>query len=86
VALRRHAEAVPLLEGALAMREQAAIAPADLAATRFALAQALHATRRDPARVRLLATQARDVYARGGRAGEAAAREVAGGLAPVGDR
>jgi tetratricopeptide (TPR) repeat protein len=57
------AAAVAPLERALAIRARAAIAPADVAATRFALAQALAGAGRDPARAGALARQSRDGYA-----------------------
>ncbi|HEY3353828.1 MAG TPA: tetratricopeptide repeat protein, partial [Polyangia bacterium] len=59
-----HAEAVATLERALAGREQREVRPADVAATRFALAQALAAAGRDAARARDLAARARAGYAR----------------------
>ncbi|HEY3352003.1 MAG TPA: serine/threonine-protein kinase [Polyangia bacterium] len=63
LAQRRPADALAPLEQALAIRAPAAIPPADLAATRFALAQALVAAGRDPAHARTLAIQAREGYA-----------------------
>ncbi|HEY3353551.1 MAG TPA: serine/threonine-protein kinase, partial [Polyangia bacterium] len=59
LAQRRPAEALAPLERALAIREHAAIPPADLAATRFALAQALAGAGRDRERARALAVEAR---------------------------
>jgi tetratricopeptide (TPR) repeat protein len=56
----RLAEARPLLEKAVAMREQDASDATDLAESRFALAQLLAAS--DPARATALASQARDAY------------------------
>ncbi|HEY3357991.1 MAG TPA: tetratricopeptide repeat protein [Polyangia bacterium] len=57
------AGALDALERALAIREKAAIPPADLAATRFALAQTLAAAGRDRPRARELAVLARAGYA-----------------------
>jgi tetratricopeptide (TPR) repeat protein len=55
----RYEDAVALLERALAIREGAGVVGVDLAATRFALATALHALGRDPERVRNLTRAAR---------------------------
>jgi tetratricopeptide (TPR) repeat protein len=60
--------ALPPLERALALRQATAGDPVELARTRFALARALRASRRDPERVRTLAQAARAAYA--GRAGQ----------------
>jgi hypothetical protein len=61
VALRRPAEAIAPLERALTLR-LAAAAPADLGATRFALARALWESGGDRSRARALARAARDGY------------------------
>lgn len=56
------AEALPYLERALKLRTEHESPPAELADTRFELAQALRLTGRDPARARAQAEQARDAY------------------------
>jgi tetratricopeptide (TPR) repeat protein len=62
--LERHAAAAAVspLEHALALRESHATMPLSLADTRFALARALWATGREPARARSLAEQAKQTY------------------------
>ncbi|MDQ3365644.1 MAG: tetratricopeptide repeat protein [Myxococcota bacterium] len=75
VELQRRApeRALPLLERGLALRTANAANPSTLAHTRFLLAKALRALRRDPARVAALAKQARDAYAAAEDADEGAA-------------
>jgi tetratricopeptide (TPR) repeat protein len=68
LAQRKPKEAAPLLERGLAIRERAAVRPADVAATRFALARAVA----DPARAAQLAADARAALARA--EGDTAAR------------
>ncbi|HET6284532.1 MAG TPA: serine/threonine-protein kinase [Polyangia bacterium] len=62
--LGRPGEAIGPLERALAIREKSDPAPQRLGETRFALARALLSDGRDRRRARLLATTARDDYAR----------------------
>jgi tetratricopeptide (TPR) repeat protein len=54
--------AVAAIERALALREGIPGPPEDVAEARFALARALDAAHRDPARARTLAEQARETY------------------------
>jgi tetratricopeptide (TPR) repeat protein len=58
--LGRATEALVPLERALALREKHAVAPGELAETRFALARALWDSRKDAARARELALKAED--------------------------
>ena len=58
------AEALPLLERALALRTKVGVGPAEVAATRFAVAQALVGMRQEHQRARELALLARAEYAR----------------------
>jgi serine/threonine protein kinase/tetratricopeptide (TPR) repeat protein len=61
---RRFAEAIPILEEALRIREDRKMRPEDLGATRFALARALWSRPSSRARALALARQARDDYAK----------------------
>ena len=63
VGAERPGEAIPVLEHTLAMRERLGEVPLEIAETRFQLARALAATDGDPARIDLLAEQAREVFA-----------------------
>jgi hypothetical protein len=62
VHLGRGAEAVPVLDEAVQIHTAAKTGPVDLAHAQAALASALVATRRDPARACDLITRARDAY------------------------
>jgi tetratricopeptide (TPR) repeat protein len=66
LALSHPAQAVPLLEKALAVREQRPGERANLAENRLALADALWASKRDKPRALALASAAREVWAQGG--------------------
>ena len=66
VGLGQAADAITTLERALALREAGPVDAAELARTRLALARALAQRHTDPARVRRLATAARDVFATAG--------------------
>ncbi|WP_375769449.1 tetratricopeptide repeat protein [Archangium gephyra] len=66
VLLGRAPEALAPLERALALRETHAVAPVELAATRFALARALWDARRDTVRARELAQKAEGALAQPG--------------------
>jgi tetratricopeptide (TPR) repeat protein len=76
------AEAIPLLDRALAIREAGEVPPEALAETRFALARALRQARRDRERAGRLAEQARDAYAALGPRGAADGRRVEAWLQP----
>jgi tetratricopeptide (TPR) repeat protein/predicted Ser/Thr protein kinase len=73
LALRQPAKALAAAERALAIRERAKVQAWPLAQTRFIVAQALRASRRDPARARALALAARETLAAEARADELAA-------------
>ena len=72
----RTADAIATLERAVRLRERQVGDVADLAESRFALAQALHAVRRDPRRAAELVEQARQGWIAAGPKSAAQAREA----------